>query len=258
MTNKREFRVLAMRRSGHHAILDWIIAQLAPDTKWCHLNDVKINDENPLETDLGDNFRGTRDPDRDMLIYNIEDTEVETFLTSRLATHHDEWLGESQEVCNLLIMRDVFNLHASRYAMMQKGEMFARFRPEIFKNHAREFLRETSLFGEPFIPISYNQWAVSPRYRKHLAAQLGLTFSDKGRQSVAHLGSSFDGIKFQGNAKRMKVNERWRRYVDHPDYLASLDDSELIGLSCRVFGYVKGTDSLSWCAAPTRKGWRDR
>ena len=50
----------------------------------------------------------------------------------------------------------------------------------------------------------------------------------------------------------MKVNERWRRYAEDPDYLESLRDSELIGLSCRIFGYIAGTDNLSWCVEPKK------
>jgi hypothetical protein len=242
--NQVEYRVLAMRRSGHHAVINWMI-HLCDGARWCHLNDPPMAKGNPF--DHTQDIFGEKGGRRDILLYNVEDVEIAAYLNSQLHKRHDEWFGTSRRVVYVLIMRDVFNLHASRRAKQVEGHTWLPFRPDVYKSHAREFLGLTRMLDGVLVPVNYNRWVSSRRYRRELAAALGLRFRRGGVRHVAHIGSSFDGFRFHGKAHKMDLSSRWRRFADDEVYLDSLADPELIGLSTMIFGCIRGTDQLPWC-----------
>ncbi|MEZ4727209.1 MAG: hypothetical protein R3E79_08765 [Caldilineaceae bacterium] len=95
--------------------------------------------------------------------------------------------------------------------------------------------------------INYNRWATERVYRQNLATQLGLPFTDAGIHTVHKTagGSSFDGLRYNGEAGQMKVLERWKAYQTDPTY-RQLFDPTLVDLAQRIFGVLPGT--ATWLA----------
>ena len=103
-------------------------------------------------------------------------------------------------------------------------------------------LGNTNEFPIPKTFIKYDEWFISEEYRKDIAKQLGLTFSDKRLNTVMKIGvknrfgSSFDTMKFKDKAQNMKVYERWKKYKDDNVFKMVMGDEELRDLSKQIFG----------------------
>src|SRR5690606_16318203 len=94
----------------------------------------------------------------------------------------------------------------------------------IWKQHAREFCGRRRYLPAGRIALSYNRWVTDRDYRRQIAGELGLQFTDAGFEEVSATGggSSFDGVKYNGRASGMKVLERWKVHAGNREYLAQL------------------------------------
>ncbi|MGB3614080.1 MAG: hypothetical protein WBA10_09820, partial [Elainellaceae cyanobacterium] len=107
-------------------------------------------------------------------------------------------------------------------------------------------LGETSLLKNKTIVVNYSSWFSDIDYRREIADQIEIDFSDEGLHDISKSGrgSSFDGDKFSGKADKMDVMNRWKSYVDHPLYRELLHTDELLHYSNRLFGHIPGTEVL--------------
>lgn len=259
VVQRKEFRLIGLSRSGNHAIINWMIRQL--EGTYCFLNctEPKYNPYTtirPLSRE-GSSFRtnipGFELPleqkgvfsQKDFLLYNHEDC----FLGAMNKTAHRqqlrEWVGDSQDRKDILILRDPFNLFASRIKAgfirgfhTHNGEKPIPVKTllRIYKQHAREFLGRKNYLRDKVL-VSFNSWASDKEYRKGLTEALGIKFSDEGFREVPSVagGSSFDGTALSGNAHKMGVNSRWLGFLENEDYW-NLFDEELVELAWRIFG----------------------
>ncbi len=243
--------MIGLSRSGNHAVIEWLRRQMTGSA--CVLNCAE-GKQNPFltarPTDSGAPYftndrrfdfaaeQGGRFSRKEWLIITYEDSFLGHACSDEYEGKHDRWVGRSALRRDVLILRDPFNLMASR---LHAGPRFTGVPPavamRIWKQHARQFTgRPRGLRHDPLL-VSYNAWCASADYRREIAEALGLRFNDAGRERVArcHGGSSFDRLRYDGRASRMPVGERWRRYANDPDYRA-LFDSQTLKLAGRVFG----------------------
>lgn len=247
--NRNVVRIVGMARSGNHAIINWILAQLPG--RWLFLNCVEPK-TNPFRTarptDTGRCYE-TNDPDfdlaaeqrgrlstKDHLLFSQEDTFLTPALGGPTTAIQDAAVGAARRRCDVFILRDPYNLFASRRRLgyqMITDETAVR----IWKQHARVFLGERRYLRAPTICISYNAWVRRRAYREAIAGALGISFTDAGLDRVALCGggSSFDGYRFQRFAKHMAVFDRWRHYTDDPAFWR-LFDPEVMRLAEQIFG----------------------
>ena len=249
--NANELRVIGMSRSGNHAVIGWVMRQAAGRT--CLLNCVQ-GKSNPYLTPRpvapGDGERGYANYSdfdleserrgvfsrKDWLVFSHEDDFLGNACAESFERRHDEFVGPSARRRDVLILRDPFNLFASR-RRAGYGTVSEATAVRIWKQHAREFLRRTRWLRREPVFVSYNRWVTDPSYRRRLAEDLGLEFTDAGVDAVARCagGSSFDGLAYDGRASRMKVFDRWAWYRDDPTF-RSLFDEEVVALSEPIFG----------------------
>ena len=275
--NKCEIRIIGLQRTGNHAIINWIISQTPGRTFF--LSDVRAS-ENPyasmsefehyesgsLVTRLtfweppaapidelcqhgyGREVAGSFSA-KQLLIYNYEDQPLTRICSDYCEQNHDKWLGISHTRFDVLIVRDPFNLLASRLRMgsaLSGIKDYDRVKV-LWKEYAREYLSMTRVLGGRPILVNFNEWFLSRTYRCELARTLNLVFSDAGVDHVAGFGggSSFDGFAFQGRAREMRILERWKAFADDDDYKALLGDGEMLDMSRAIFGHVAGTEMLA-------------
>lgn len=250
--NGIEIRLVGLSRSGNHALADWILAQ-APGRR-CFLNCAE-GKTNPYATcrPLADGAPARaswpgfdpraaadgRPPATDLLLHSYEDSFLSHAFSDAFEAAHDAWVGPSRRRVDVVVVRDPFNLFASRRAAgCEQSPAVAR---RLWMQHARTALRPrwTRRPRPPLVPVLYNRWAASRAYRRDLAARLGLPFTDAGIERVAacHGGSSFDGLAYDGRAAAMPVFDRWRAYADDAAYRALFDDG-MRALALRLFGAV--------------------
>jgi hypothetical protein len=147
----------------------------------------------------------------------------------------------------VIILRDPFNLFASRIKGGFPHVKSSRYNLiDYWLFYAKEFLNETNYLKYQKVAVNYNLWASVPSYRREIAQQLGLTFTDEGIQRVSGMGggSSFDERKFDGQAQAMKTDERWRYYLEDDFYKSLFKNQELLDYSRQIFGEITGTEEL--------------
>ena len=268
-TNLNSIRVFAPRRSGHHAIINWIRYQLPG--RHCFLNDCKPG-KNPFERgnctrkksivhswcgdhkfiDWEKELAG-KNSKKGTIIHNYEDYDFSDFQENILIERESLWFGDSHRTTAILILRDPFNLLASklRWAYGQTNAptlMSLAVDCHTWKVYAKEFLGDTRHVNN-LICISYNEWFVSKSYRDDIAKHIGFINQDIGLSEVAKFGpttceDSFDKLNFDGQAEKMDVLARWKQYENNLFFKSLFEDRELWDLSGRIFGDIPGTSSL--------------
>lgn len=242
--DKHDMRVIGLRRSGNHAIIGWILAQHRGASLF-------LNEALPAVSPHRTRLRSWHwQPARDratppFLLYSYEDQALLAVVHPTRRPYRTFFAGPSAVRSDLLILRDPFNLAASRLQWGVERPDRVRTALELWKSYAREFVGDLNTL--PFkIPVSFNAWTSDRAYREQLAARLGLPFTDAGFEDVHGFGggSSFDGTAFDGRASAMAVHDRWRRRVDDPTFRQIAADPELHELSARIFGVIPGTEAL--------------
>ena len=248
--NQTEIRVVGMSRSGNHAIIEWMLAQASGRT--CLLNCAEPGHNpylwarplSPHEPGHRANFPLDIERERagclarkDYLLHSYEDVFLGAFRKPEHRAAREHWVGGSGRRIDVLILRDPYNLFASRLAAgvsVLSPELAAR----VWCQHARQFLGRRRYLEHP-ICINYNRWASSTSYRRSVAEQLGLDFDDRSAHHVPSCagGSSFDGLAYDGAATGMRVFDRWRRYAHDPQYL-SLFTGEIRALARAIYGQL--------------------
>lgn len=238
-----------MSRSGNHAVINWILSQATGRTCFLNCTEPKFNPfltARPLDDgrsiiaeypgfDLEAELAG-RFSEKDLLMHSHEDCFLGTLVRGAFEENHDAMVGPSRSRRDALILRDPYNLFASR-RHGGFGEVSETVALRIWKQHAREFLGIRRYLKERPLLVNYNRWSTDPAYRQELAAQLGFELRDDNVHEVpaAGNGSSFDGRRYHGAASRMRTLERWKHFAGDPDY-ASLFDEEVHDLARKIFG----------------------
>ena len=238
-----------MSRSGNHAVINWILSQATGRTCFINCAEPKFNPfrtARPLddgrriianypEFDLEAELDG-RFSDKDLLMYSHEDCFLGTLVRGDFEKHHDAMVGPSRSRMDVLILRDPYNLFASR-RQGGFGEVTEEVALRIWKQHAREFLGIRRYLKKRPVVVNYNLWATDRTYRHELAARLDFDLRNDNVHEVpaAGNGSSFDGRRYHGFAGRMRTLERWKYFAGDPGY-ASLFDDDVHDLAARIFG----------------------
>jgi hypothetical protein len=227
ITNNVEIRVIGLQRTGNHAIINWIGSQY-PGKRVYLLNHVKVK-KNPFkyacsqegnETIIFNNFKINRDDEirgkftkKDCIIYSYEDCTFKDIFNKYFIKKLPSLIGESKIKYNILILRDPFNLFASRLyreltrsnnkisILNNKKELI-----KLWKDYAKEFLGKTNHIKDNKVVINYNLWYKSKDYRKNLSCLLKIPFSDKGFKKIVSIGG---GSSFQGHS--IKKNEIFKK-----------------------------------------------
>lgn len=277
IVNQKEIRILGLRRSGNHAIINWICKQ-APKNQ-VFINHARVMD-NPYRNVYRDQLFLQRNPglrgwrcddiewwyretkgnfsEKDCLIYSYEDQEIERVAHPFFEKRHDLYLGKSQDRYDVLIIRDPFNLFASRIQGNKPRENARNFDlmqvysrrftlPELWISYAKECLGETGILKNKKVVVKYNSWFTDFEYREQIAHQLGLIFTDDGFDEVVRaggIGSSFDMQHFSGQASKMDVLNRWKNLSDDPCFRELINNKELIDYSVKLFGDIPDIERL--------------
>lgn len=180
--------------------------------------------------------------DWDCLIFSLEDWTIDQIKQGEIEEKHDEWYGQRLNMISVLVLRDPFNLVASNLSCHQYSTPTSEVLPKmckIWKNHAREFVGQTSFFSN-CVKVNFNKWHTDKDYRLELMEELDIRLDDSPYQRIPDFGggSSFSGKEKQGKASELKITERWKHYKDVPEFKSLLKDDELMELFREIFGTV--------------------
>ena len=240
---RRRILVMAIARSGHHAVTHWICANM--EGRVAHYN----NCNHLLHW-------------RDKVVYmnsRILNTAVVCSFENFDLRGFKELQLNNKFTHIVFVNRDPYNLFASSLAKgtgkglslvdktfrpSQKRVKYTQYhcgtmtRQDMFVQYTKQCLGEIDLVGEPIIDINYNRWFAEKAYRMEICDKLGMNHGDRGRDHVSPRGggSSFDKARFRGKGTKMDVLNRWQNFVDDEKFNRLLTD-EIKEYSRKYFNF---------------------
>ncbi len=248
-------RFFGIRRSGNHPIIHWVAAHFS-EPVW-FVNDVAnfhrptVREEDhlgifePKEFKNPAGKKGFWKIKKSVLLHSYEDIGLAKLKFDK----NEAVVGKDDRGFSVLIVRDPFNMLASRHAKSKgsNAQQPLGIGPRDItklKEHMRVALGDMPSLPN-MVVILYNRWVFEERYRQRIETLMGL-FSPTTNtlESVFGLGSSFDEKLYDGSASQMRVMERWKLFERDPRYRSFFADEEIWDLSERLFGHIEGTEVL--------------
>jgi len=217
--------LVGTKRSGHHAILRWVAEQM--DETVIHHNDVDpkklLNGEivyfGGIKKTIYNGNKSVR------TIYSFEDAKMEDI----------EEIEKQLSSTTIIVIRDIKNTLASLIKSTPQKHIVKRLKTstEAWYQYAYDYI--CGKFSNR-IHILYDLWFKNECYRHLLCSVLNIKFTDAGLNIVSKNanGSSFDHMKYQGNAQGMDVLNRWKAYNNNR-YFKEFYTDQLKELNSIVF-----------------------
>jgi hypothetical protein len=240
----------AMRRSGHHAIMEWLFYHIKEPIFF--INDIEpvIKNKNYKDSGVWKNpiKSGEYSNYFQNYSFNYEDASPEKLqiLMRKYYTHC--LIKKPEKISKIFIIRDPFNLFASRLKFFKEKKLknitasgsgwSDEKAVSLWCEYAREYLGETRYIPDRVF-IDYNKWCSDSKYRAKIITPFNKRgeYLDEGRGRVPPNGggSSFDSREYNGKGEQMKTQERWSLMLDDPDYMRIFENKKLIELSEKIY-----------------------
>jgi hypothetical protein len=289
-TNEYEIRIFGLKHGGQHAIINWIASLFREPVHFFNncgwscdpyrtgrtrghrwgtpIEDIFVYLEK-MKKASEQEVNGIKYKPKKCLMYSYENAIVDYVYDDVKPATPKGIVGTSKHVFDVLILRDIFNLAASRF--VNKGTDYG---PKYYKKHyndlgddflafdrkdyffrderfripyraaAFEFLGDTDYLRNKVL-ISFNDWFLSKGYREHTASKFGLPNNEVSVSVVAGVGgrgSRWDNFDYNGKAQEMRILERWKNFEDNKlfwDVLKSWEEE--VAMSNDIFGEIPGT-----------------
>lgn len=141
--------------------------------------------------------------------------------------------NHESEKYGIVVLRDPFNWATSLCKDPGRAKKLNEF-IDLWISVAESFFINKP--NDLYFPVNYNKFVEDKSYRNELSDFINEDFCDNGMNKVSSKGSSFDNHKFDGRAKEMKVNERWRKLPNN--VLKEISKNrKLIELSEEIFDF---------------------
>lgn len=217
-TFKNHMQFIALPRTGHHAVMDWVENHLDSFEHQGPLWDKGCTEK--LQPLLPTVRVHAPEPDKDVdwYIWTCECSAVGFLLNYLKPLKVD---GRKEIV---LVVRSLKNWLASfsQWSINSCGQMPTEDQVHqmvtLWLDHSVWALHG----GLKVNVIVYDKWFTDARYREDLSVELGI-YTEEGfkraetmrhRTSTAGGGSSFDGMEYDGEATQMNVLNRWEDLDD--------------------------------------------
>ena len=190
---------------------------------------------------------------KQLLLYNYEDCSL---AAARRLDAPRPILGESKSRRDVVILRDPYNTLASRTQLLRAksgnswadalafGDPSGIKMAALWNELAREYLMVANNPDDETLVVNFNKWFSDSAYRHKLAdALMASGDPNLNREAVAPFGfgSSFDELRMDGAASKMRVLERWKACLDDALFRSALQSSEeLHRHAWIIFGDVFG------------------
>lgn len=234
----QSLRIFGMRRSGNHAIINWL-QRNAPGGKSLFLNNCKPG-SNPLRNFRGIELNGEHAPQRKaeremasiagaagdeaLFLVSYEDTSPAEFSADRAVSgDFDEALFSR----NVLIYRSFLNWSASLLKKMQPNPGYSLVRRNAILLRAVDtysrLLRLVEQARDLHLTcIAYDRWYQDSAYRAGVLAGLGLPLMDNGLGRVQAYGGGSSFQKDASDASELNTGARWHEMANDPEFQAVL------------------------------------
>lgn len=235
------FIVFAVKRSGHHAFVNWLAHQMDVNVEYRDFCTIKnghivMTDQRRIRRYIK---RSVSSP-INVLIMSFENFGIKSAPISSLVdvkVNIDKFnsiISRCSSVFFLIVNRDPYNWAASCLNRVGSDTKLQIDNLIVaWKELVKESFGETSTLPYDVYPINYNKWFLYSDYRRNICDDLGLIFTDDGLNDVLNNGggSSFDKLGFNGRAQDMDVLNRYKKFIGSPEFERIFADKELDVLS---------------------------
>ncbi|PCJ04511.1 MAG: hypothetical protein COB16_18435 [Rhodobacteraceae bacterium] len=237
-TPGQTLRLFGMRRSGNHAIANWL-QRNAPSGRSVFLNNCKpVTD--PLQSFRSIEVNAKHAPHRiavktlaavtgdvgdgALLLLSYEDVTPAMFAPKRAVSGP---FDETLLTGNVLIYRGFLNWVASLLKKMQGNANYSLLRRNAILLQAIDFygllLWQVDQADElGFTCICYDDWVKSESYRAKILTQLGLSVRDNTLGQVQSYGGGSSFQKQVESAGELDVSRRWHQMAEDQEFAAVL------------------------------------
>lgn len=239
---KRDFLVIASQRSGHHAVMGWILSAFPQPRLF--LNHVHPKSGKVLGSEgyHGRVKKIKKEEEVNCLLYNIENIELHELDSYKITKQRSKiWLPkhESERRDLIMVIRDPFNTLAAAVKLGQP-----RYPPGKIKKMAKRLVQHYKFVDgqnkptqqQPYV-ISFNEWFASPEYRAKIVKDLDLNLDPEKPYTELRGRSSFDLRKHKTTAHKMDVLNRYKEMMKNPLYRELFEKQpKLVTLGEKLFG----------------------
>jgi len=244
---KRNILIFTMMRSGNHAIINWLARSSS--------NQVTDYNFSPHGWEKGRLLPGN--PKEYIEKYGGELPERVIFSQENFDLN---WIDEHKFIKKfgsgfywIIIIRDPFNWLAS-YKKKFKGTHLTK--PwtyanglqcipafEIYKQYVDQALgvKDYTAGKKQIHIINYNEWVDSKKYRDETAYKFLGTESNEDALNVVPRfggGSSFDGLNYNGKARKMKIMERYKSFIQDEEFNRLALDDKIQEANNKIFKMI--------------------
>ena len=236
----KRFMIAAMNRTGHHAVSVWLLHQTSNTnafnirtlTQWLFY----------LETSTGISYLannplvqgGSEHEDKRHFHGVMEEYFSVNPTNTLIATHEQHTLkdvawasGQSPLLYNsrmVVVLRSFKNWAASCVKMAHRDKKNYKdlMNFETYIDHCENYKNHKDIYY-----ILFDNWVDSWEYRKKVAEDLGLEFTDAAIEQLSPFGggSSFSQMEHIKEAHLMMVNQRYILMKDDPDYRGVVENN---------------------------------
>lgn len=230
MTPSRVIRVFGMRRSGNHALINWLMRNAPGNATF--LNNCAPG-KCPADTARSMEINGTQlsldeatvvEYSREISDGGILIISYEDFMPEPSDPNHAVTLGltDDVDVVDIVLFRSFMNWSASLLKKLQGNDSHAMLdRLRIMIIAMDRYVEALELAQEApgaLRPINYDRWVSRADYRVQILRALGFDDIDNSLGAVQRYGG---GSSFQKSAKAaedLSPLDRWHAMVNDPEY----------------------------------------
>lgn len=247
-----EYRLFFQRRSGGHAIVEWIplhfeesgvlINSLRPNVKWSRPTKY-WNIKYPIHNVNNETQLRQYEKGKLKIIHPFIITTYEDPLRYADSLYRFKKYGiNTSKIKYIIIIRDVYNHIISRLKFDTRHKKSAPpgWYSECIIHWKQLVLNKNFNFC---IKLNYNKWFTKKKYRIKIGKELELPNND-GRMTYKIYkysgGSSFTGVKKDADPK--EILNRWKFHIEEfgitSEFQKVLNDDELRKINLSIFGWA--------------------
>lgn len=230
-------RVYGMRRSGNHALIDWILRN-APGGNGLFLNNCKPG-RDPLQTVRGVSvYQGGQDVATDGLTAKLAAAGPAPFTVvsyeDRMPPARRSPLYDAPETC-VIIYRSFLNWSASLLRKLQGNKGYGSLdRARVMMNALGTYQTMLDRVQDAdVVPLLYDDWMGSDAYRAEALKRMGLPGRDLSRGALQRYGG---GSSFQGKGAAVSSLETDKRSAQMAD---DLEYQLVLWTAARDLGFME-------------------
>ena len=250
-----DYLVVGSRRSGHHAIIEWL-TDIHQETTFTFLNDcvnasfqtfpkmfATIPSRDLLPKCLNQHWdmamvdRINPKRQRSARLYSVEGPSLDEIAHLREAQN-------AKRV--VIVLRDSMNqgasLHKTFPEWSKKGDFIAVDLQEML-GRAHEYLFEAvgvsdrlSSIRDKLVFISYNRWHADPAYRADLALELTGKRVDVRRNATSHYGPKSGFQPGEQSPQKLETGSRWRSAIEDVSFATGTCSPEVFAAEKEFHG----------------------